>query len=123
MYKQPMTDNQFKLLLSLLERIARAFEAQAHPPVVFTGHELVSNLTPTELKDGTATFPGTDKIAAAINANAIPYDRVRAAILAYQDAKGEHATKAVLKQFGAKYIMDLKADPAQYGAVLEALLA
>jgi hypothetical protein len=113
--------------LSALERIAAALEKQArstaYSPTVITGHEIAAvNLTPAELKSGNEFFPGTDKIAAAMNAAVpIPYESVRIAILAYSDAKGATAAEAVLKRFGAKYIKDLKADPTQYQAVLDSL--
>jgi hypothetical protein len=51
----------------------------------------------------------------------IPYDTVRKAVMAFQDVKGALAAQNVLKSFGARYIMDLKAHPEKFADVLAAL--
>jgi hypothetical protein len=121
-------EDTFNRMAKALERLADATEAtqkalMAARPITFKGHEVVSNLTPAELKGGTDTFPGTDAIAKAMN-DACPvtiaYETINKAILSYSDRFGQEAAKGLLKRFGATIIKDLKANPAKYAEVLEA---
>jgi hypothetical protein len=96
-------------LLAVLERIAAALEGKTSPsPQTSVATGLTENAAP--------------RAAAVIDlVTQIPYDTVRKAVLAYQDAKGVHAAQEVLKGFGVKYINELKARPERYQEVLDKL--
>jgi hypothetical protein len=106
-------------LLAVLDRIAIAIEAQNRGHTT-TDFPLEARRVPpstTLLNDS----PTESAVLGSAGTPGIPYDTVRAAVMAYQDAKGAHAAQSVLKEFGAKYITELKADPSRYQAVLDAL--
>jgi hypothetical protein len=120
-----MTDNQIKSLMALLERIANALEAQAGMPLQSLipptpAHETVAALMLAPSPVDQAQYHQHSVSGPAL-ATAIPYDTVRQAMLKFQDARGAHAAQTVLKSFGVKYIMELKAMPERYGDVLAAL--
>src|ERR1700688_1698744 len=114
-----MTDNQIKSLMTLLERIANALEMQAGMqlkaagPTEITGHEVAFGGMSNEgqrIAAEVATIMNRSPVEPAIFATtAIPYDSVRKALLHFQDTKGAQAAQNVLKSFGVKYIMELKA--------------
>lgn len=123
-------EDTFERMAKALERMADASEAtqkaiMAARGVPITGHEMVSNLTPAELKEGTKTFPGTDAIAKSMNdaAPVITYETINKAVLSYSDKFGQAAAIALLARYGAKIIKDLKLDPSKYAEILEATKA
>lgn len=106
-------------MLAVLDRIAVAMETQDQ------GHTTTDEARLTRPVPPSTTIlnesPTERAVLGAVITPGIPYDTVRAAVMAYQDAKGAHAAQSVLKQFGVKYLTELKADPSRYQAVLDAL--
>jgi hypothetical protein len=103
-------------LLALLERIALALEAPDTDAKIRAGLR--------ELAHPSAPAPTADSPATQSPARApvpIPYEAVRGAVMAYQEAKGPYAAQLALKTFGVKYIHELKAMPERYSEVLAAL--
>ena len=116
-----------------LNRIAKALEesAKLHRETVEILH---SRPQPAAALEGKTSPSPQTSVATGLTENAapraaavidlvtqIPYDTVRKAVLAYQDAKGVHAAQEVLKGFGVKYINELKARPERYQEVLDKL--
>jgi hypothetical protein len=110
-----MNDTQIDRLVAGLERIAVALERSTPISTVKldTNNQPITTAMLTPIMDPVTL---TD-VAGPV----IAYDTVRLAVLTYSDTHGTVAAEAILKRFGAKYIKDLKADPSQYGAVLDAL--
>lgn len=117
---------------SALERIGAALERRNtltemsnminNPPPLSANDLAKTHAAPAAEAHTLAAASAAPRAAAVIDlVTQIPYDTVRKAVLAYQDAKGVHAAQEVLKGFGVKYINELKARPERYQEVLDKL--
>lgn len=106
-------------LLEILERIATALEQQRVAAIYAAQNAAAPLSPPVAATSPVPPEPAPDAPSPA--QEAISYDQVRQAVLKYQDVKGIKAAQDVLKAFGARYIMDLKARPEAYADVLKAL--
>jgi hypothetical protein len=110
MSDNPVVKDYADRFLFALERIADALE----------GKSVQKHTQPLSTPAAGTTPDATSKPSVAAQGS-ISYDEVRAAVMAFQDRQGAAAAQNVLKSFGARYILDLKAHPEKYAEVLAAL--
>jgi hypothetical protein len=98
--------------LALLERIAVAVEHGA-----VTQRDRVG-AQPATVSPVVGSNPASSTTSSSSIAEPT-YDKVKKAVFAYQDKHGQPAAITLLKEFGAKYISELK--PEQYAGVMAKL--
>jgi len=103
-------ETTFERIAAALERIATVAEAWAQPAPILKSGTVLGDIALTPGPVVFAEHPREPVYPAAT------YPEAQAAVMAYIGAKGHDAGKALLAEFGVKFVKELK--PEQYGAMV-----